>query len=523
MIKVLYLAAGPEDTPAFVLDLSEFELTTASLVEEGIVMAISGGPFDCIVADAGIGESDLIEMLSRVRAMDANMPVVISSGGEIPPEYHITAIKHGADYCVPGLDEGAEVLPAILETLVEKSAAEPNLPAICVPDKEMEAARLRISELLLELGKGRVIIEKQLRLLKRNESELKKQKERLDFALESDNVGLWDIDLVSGERYINDGWFSLLGLEREDQADPVSEWESLLFPSDRDEVIGGYQRFMDGMDEAFGADYRMNCGDGKERWFSDCAIALSRDESGRPVRIIRTYVNIDRIKKAYGYLKEANKKMNLMSSIIRHDALNQVTGMMIFMDMLKELAKEDDELKNYLDQIDNGMNSIHDKLVFTRDYHGLGEYEPVWQDIRDVIREVMPDIEMEGISMDIDLDGLEIYADPLLRMAFMRLIENSVKHGEKATRIGISYEISADGCRIVMEDDGVGIPPDEKNQIFRNGYGKHAGYGLFLVQQILSITGISIEENGDEGQGARFEMLVPEGMFRLNPKSGESE
>jgi len=43
---------------------------------------------------------------------------------------------------------------------------------------------------------------------------------------------------------------------------------------------------------------------------------------------------------------------------------------------------------------------------------------------------------------------------------------------------------------------------------------KNTGLGLFLSREILSITGITIRENGDPGKGARFEMVVPNGIYR---------
>jgi len=50
-----------------------------------------------------------------------------------------------------------------------------------------------------------------------------------------------------------------------------------------------------------------------------------------------------------------------------------------------------------------------------------------------------------------------------------------------------------------------------KERIFRHGFGRHTGFGLFLVQEILAITGISIRETGEEGKGACFEITVPPG------------
>jgi signal transduction histidine kinase len=80
--------------------------------------------------------------------------------------------------------------------------------------------------------------------------------------------------------------------------------------------------------------------------------------------------------------------------------------------------------------------------------------------------------------------------------------------------VTVRCEREPDGLLILVEDDGNGIPIDEKEKIFGRGYGKNTGLGLFLAREILSITGITIRETGIPGKGARFEMLVPKGSFR---------
>ncbi|MCX6690353.1 MAG: sensor histidine kinase, partial [Methanoregula sp.] len=55
----------------------------------------------------------------------------------------------------------------------------------------------------------------------------------------------------------------------------------------------------------------------------------------------------------------------------------------------------------------------------------------------------------------------------------------------------------------------------DKKKLFTRGFGKHTGLGLFLSREILAITGITITENGVPGKGARFEITVPKGAWRM--------
>jgi len=60
----------------------------------------------------------------------------------------------------------------------------------------------------------------------------------------------------------------------------------------------------------------------------------------------------------------------------------------------------------------------------------------------------------------------------------------------------------------------VGIRAEDKKRLFEKGFGKNTGLGLFLMREILAITGITITEKGESGKGVRFEMIVPAGTWR---------
>ncbi|MDD1684418.1 MAG: ATP-binding protein, partial [Methanoregula sp.] len=102
---------------------------------------------------------------------------------------------------------------------------------------------------------------------------------------------------------------------------------------------------------------------------------------------------------------------------------------------------------------------------------------------------------------------------------FYNLVENAILHGNRVTSVRISARESSAGLILSLEDDGIGIPVPDKSRVFSKGFGKNTGLGLFLVKEILSITGIAIQETGEYQHGARFEMFVPKEMYRVSKDS----
>jgi len=118
--------------------------------------------------------------------------------------------------------------------------------------------------------------------------------------------------------------------------------------------------------------------------------------------------------------------------------------------------------------------------------------------------------DLHGVKVVSDCHGLTVLADSLLRQLFYNLIDNSLKYGEKVSRIRVYYEeVGKDKLKLVYEDNGVGISVAEKKKIFKEGYGKGTGYGLYLIRKMCEVYGWTIQETGKRGKGAQFTMTIP--------------
>jgi PAS domain S-box-containing protein len=233
---------------------------------------------------------------------------------------------------------------------------------------------------------------------------------------------------------------------------------------------------------------------------------------GRP-HLLETFVDNSERKRAEAAIELANRKLNLMNNITRHDILNTITGIYGCVDMLQASGLEG-EIDNLLADIKDQVRVIQRQITFTREYQEVGIRMPQWQDVGAIIEKVLGNFEKPPFSFSVEIGRVEIYADPLFEKAIYNLVDNAVRYAETATRLTFSSHKSGRNLVLVCEDDGTGVDMDQKELIFRRGIGRNTGMGLFLSREILEITGISICETGIAGKGARFEIGVPQGGYR---------
>ncbi len=225
--------------------------------------------------------------------------------------------------------------------------------------------------------------------------------------------------------------------------------------------------------------------------------------------------DISERKRSEDALRLANHKLNLLSSVTRHDVLNLLMALKGYMDLSAECST-DGNFRDFHEKQEDLIARIERQIIFTREYQDIGDQAPCWQNVKRSLFTAVQELDLSGTALEVrDLENLEILADRLLPKVFFNLVENALRHGGKhLKRIRFSTSTSGNSLVIICEDDGSGIPADEKEKIFIRGYGKNRGFGLFLIREILAITGITVEENGVPGEGARFWITVPEGVYR---------
>jgi len=250
---------------------------------------------------------------------------------------------------------------------------------------------------------------------------------------------------------------------------------------------------------------------GKKSWYAHIKGELVPSEQRENNQIRLIISDITEHKQVEVTLAQANRQLLQLNSITRHDVLNKVSFILGYLAMARKNSP-DPATFLLIGKLESATLAIQTQIMFTGLYQELGTHEPQWHDLDKILpRSHIPPY----ISMTADVEGIFVFADPMFERVFFNLLDNSIRHSQKGEGIRMSSAQMENGLMITWEDDGVGIPVDEKERIFHRGFGKNTGLGLFFVREILSMTGITIKETGDPYIGARFEIMVPKGMYRI--------
>ena len=307
--------------------------------------------------------------------------------------------------------------------------------------------------------------------------------------------------------FINPEFERLLGYVR-DEVEGKKKWDEFVVPED---IRGMQDEWMkaDLQDGPVRNELRFIRWDGEVR---NGYLTITRIPGTH--KIVVALLDITDKIRAEQAVQEANRKLNFLNGITRHDILNQLTVLKANIEMTKEETTDAGQ-SAVLDKELAAVEAIQSLITFTRDYQDIGIEPAAWQVLSDVIAASCTGIRLGDISLEVEIHGVEIFADLLIKRVFADLIKNAIEHGKKTKKIRIYCVESFEELHVICEDDGIGVLPECKEKIFSREFFIKAGLDMYLAREILSITGIGIRETGVYGQGAEFEIRVPKGGYRF--------
>jgi PAS domain S-box-containing protein len=471
MMNILYAddERGMLDVGKEFLEMSGMLRVETAISAKEALGKMSNGRFDAIVSDYQMPGMDGLEFLNTVRVNDKQIPFILFTG-KGREEIAIEAINSGVDFYIKKggepMAQYTELANAIHQAIARRNAERAQLE---VQDRYRSLCNDIHSMVYSHDLEGRIIDANPAAL----------------------NCFGYDLDDVVG--------MNVMDLLDPDQFDMVR--------SRVEEIIRtGIQSRPD--------IYRIRRKDGTFVTIETTGSLLYHE--GKPCGICGIARDISERERAAEAIAKANKEIGILSGFTLHNIQDQT---ILLKGLVQKARKEPGSAasKDYLARIQTVNEKIQSYLTFAREYQTLGKSAPSWNRLDGCLEGLDSEICSKYLKVELDVGRYEVYSDALIGQVFTNLVDNTVHHGRRATRIHISAWEHRDTLIMNYLDDGVGVATDQKAAIFEKGQGMDRPRSLLMVREILAITGMTIEEKGIPGQGVRFEIRVPAMAFRKCP------
>lgn len=212
-------------------------------------------------------------------------------------------------------------------------------------------------------------------------------------------------------------------------------------------------------------------------------------------------------------LEKTGNRLNTLAGIVRYD-ISKKLAVLYGQLQFGAIKFRDPDVISFIASLKEAAGGITRQIEISREFRDIGVNPPAWITVQNAIEPAVRRLDFGKVIFHIWTERLAVFSDPHLPTVFYHLLHNSTKKSTGATRIIITYHIRENGCAIIIEDNGTGIPDAEKDTLFvqrQDSYGR----GLFLASEIVSITGMTIRETGAPKKGARFEIIIPPEGYRV--------
>ncbi len=201
-------------------------------------------------------------------------------------------------------------------------------------------------------------------------------------------------------------------------------------------------------------------------------------------------------------LERQNERLDDFATVVSHDLRGPLRVADGRLELIRDECESDhiDDVAQALDRMDA---LIEDLLTLAREGDDVSDVEPVA--LAGLLERCWQNIGAPEATIVIDTD-LTIRADrSRLQQLLENLLRNAVEHGG----VDVTVTIGEVETGFYVEDDGPGIPVEEREDIFEAGYTtafKGTGFGLRIARQVAEAHGFDIRVTDGEQGGARFEV-----------------
>ena len=214
--------------------------------------------------------------------------------------------------------------------------------------------------------------------------------------------------------------------------------------------------------------------------------------------------------------RERQETLVFLLQLLRHDTRNDLTTISGYLDVLEEHVEG--EGREHVERLEQRTESMRElfRTAGAIVESETGRRSPQVVDLSEVLRDQVDLLEsVEGVAVETDVEAdLPVEADPLVDDLFRNVLENAVAHNPTdGLTVTVEARLEGEEVVVVVEDDGDGIPPELRGDVFdpevRSPDSDGDGLGLYLVRKLVDSYDGTIAVADVDPSGTRFTMRFP--------------
>lgn len=349
-----------------------------------------------------------------------------------------------------------------------------------------------------------IVIGREIDRRDRSERPLSTTKRQLALALDAADAAVWEMDLETEELHWDERAQELWGYEPGEFTGTFEEFKNPIHSDDWKRMETAYRNAIENR-SGYEITIRVTP-DGNSMSWIRAAGQVVTDDAGEPTQLIGLSIDVTESKEQERMLRRKTERLDEFASVVSHDLrnpLNIAHGRATMLQQHADNAKTQEQITPLVEALERMESIIDDTLTLAREGKIVDEMDDIR--ITDLVGSCWASVKTGGATIEIE-DKFTVHGDrDRLKHVFENLFRNAVEHGgdELTVRVGRTGE-----GLIYVEDDGPGIAPGKRNEVFEPGHSSTSdgtGFGLTIVKRIVEAHSWTISLTDGTDNGARFE------------------
>lgn len=361
-----------------------------------------------------------------------------------------------------------------------------------------------------------------------DQTQIYKEKERLELVLEGTGLGFWDWNPQTNDVTFDAAWAEMLGYQIEEIEFNLETWSSKVHPEDIESCFADIKDHMEGKTPYYRNIHRMKHKNGHWVYIWDRGKIVEWDSEGKPIRFTGTHTDISKQQLAEQELVRQIKAKESFFALMSHEIRTPLVSLMGFSDLLKEDASLSKESRDYVERIESSSKDLSILVNDILDYSKLiSGKTPLFEEtfnVRDFTQKLVNQITgMAKNTCDVESEVDESLPELLLGDVFKikqvlnNFLSNAIKFCNKG-KVRLSLSQKNEYVFMSVEDNGIGIGDSELENIFKpfvqesDGTTRKfggTGLGLSICKMNADVMNGEVLVKSEKGKGSCFTLKIP--------------